>query len=106
MAKPKTIAREGDKVKEFSLSSSKEEDNLMKSQKLVGEDGSSDNDPLVTGDSKLMAVRVQIRIASLGHKVELVALIDSGGTRYLISLAVVEGLRMQLCKLKVLVAFQ
>lgn len=53
-----------------------------------------------------MAVRVQIRIASLGQKVELVALTDSGCTRYLISQAVVEGLRMQLCKLKVLVAFQ
>lgn len=63
------------------------------------------NSPMVSGTLKTMSVKVELIVTSLKWKGTLIALLDSGYTRCLLSLNLVERLGIHLDKLKVPIAF-
>lgn len=101
MAKPKTTANEGDKTKWFSLPSSEEEDAPVKTQKPVEEYVSSNDDPLVSGYSKPVAVRGEVESSLLRVESRIGRL-----WVYTLPYKPIPSLGMQLHKLKAPVAFQ
>lgn len=106
MSKPKEVACKGIEVIEFSPPSSEGEGTQTKDPRLTRKSDSSRNDePLVNGNMKLMIVKVELMVASLGKKGILTTLLDSGCTQCLVSPNLVERLGIRLYELKVSIVF-
>lgn len=98
----------GQQVVEFTPPFIEEEGTLTPTKMgpvVYESESEGEDDLMVSGPIIPMTARVKVMMASLGSKEILLALLDSGCTRFLVSPQLIEKLGMRLRKLKNPIAF-